>query len=61
MKDNKYKIMELFLYIIIVIIGLALLLFGKVGPENGGGTEPPPGQTISAERSETFAFLPDEQ
>lgn len=60
MKDNKYKMIELFVYIVIVIIGLALLLFSKEAPEKGGGMEPPPGQTIIAERSEPDATLPDE-
>jgi len=62
MRDNKYKLMELFLYVIIVIIGLCFLLFNKTGQTPGGGAESPPViETIDAERSEPFAVLPDEQ
>jgi len=62
MQGNKKKIMELFLYITIVIIGIFLLLFGKPGPKPGGGIEPPPVEEVAdMERGEPFAVLYDEQ
>jgi len=30
MKDNKYKVMELFFYVLIVVVGLVLLIIGKI-------------------------------
>jgi len=66
MRDNKYKIMELFVYILIVIIGIALLIFGKADkllPEDI--PSPPAVQSKSAlfndEGGELIAFLPNEQ
>ena len=62
MQGNKKKIMELFLYIIIVIIGILLLMFGKPGAKPGGGVEPPEvTESIDVERGEPFAVLHDEQ
>jgi len=54
MKDNKYKIIELFVYIIIVIIGIALLIFGRAkGPETAPGPEPTAQVSVlSSERGE---------
>lgn len=47
MENKKYKIMELFLYILIVIVGLVFLFTGKgkepVPPNNA--ITPPPAQT----------------
>ena len=62
MRENKFKLMELFLYIMIVAVGLAFLLFGKAEPKPGGGVEPPPAaEAIHTKRGESFAVLPDEQ
>ena len=60
MRGNKHKLMELFLYIVIVIVGI-FLLFCKPGQTSGGGTEPPPVGSTNAEGGEPFAFLPDGQ
>ena len=66
MRDNKYKIMELFVYILIVIIGIALLIFGKAdNPLPEDIPSPPAVQTQSTphggEGGELIAFLLDEQ
>jgi hypothetical protein len=62
MKDNKYKVIELFIYIIVVVIGLALLLFGKAEPVlHEGGAETPPPITTNAKGGAPDAVLFDEQ
>jgi cell division protein YceG involved in septum cleavage len=60
MKNNKYKIIELFIYVIIVIAGLVLLITGKAkGPEPPDDATPPPAQVTiqSGERWNDHAAL----
>ena len=61
MKDDKFKIMELFLYVVIVVVGLLFLLFGKPELKLDSGLEPPAAETIQQERGEPSAALHDEQ
>lgn len=45
MKNNSYKITELFFYVLIVIVGLVLLIMGKAkGPELPRYATPPSAQ-----------------
>jgi hypothetical protein len=60
MKNNKYKIIELFFYVLIVIVGLVLLIMGKAKePELPSDATPPPTQVNvqSAERWNYYAAL----
>lgn len=60
MKNNKYKIIELFFYVLIVIVGLILLITGKAkGQEPSGDATPPPAQVTiqSVERWNDHAAL----
>ena len=45
MKNNKYQVMELFLYILIVIVGLVFLIMGKTKEPSTNDTITPPTQT----------------
>jgi hypothetical protein len=59
MKNNKSKIIELFLYVLIVIVGLILLIIGKAeGPEPPSDATPPAQVTVqSVERWNYHAAL----
>lgn len=52
MQDNKYKIIELFFYVLIVIVGLILLITGQAKDPSLKDATPPPAQANvqSAER-----------
>lgn len=61
MKDNKHKIFELFLYILIVIAGLALLVMEKEKKTEVPATTTPPAH-ISMQNEERWnenATIPD--
>ena len=62
MKKNKYKIIELFFYVLIVIVGVVLLITGKAKePKLPSDVTPPPAQVNvqSAERWNYHAALLD--
>ena len=64
MKNNKYRVMELFLYILIVIVGLVFLFMGKSKePPTNDTITPPPTQTDvqHTERGKTNAVIFDRQ
>ena len=65
MKNNKHQVMELFFYILIVIVGLVLLFMSKAKepvPPNDA-ISPPPAQTDvqNTEKGETNAVIFDRQ
>jgi hypothetical protein len=61
MKNNKYTIIELFFYVLIVIVGVILLVMGKAKePEPPSDATPPAQVSVqSAERWNYHAALLD--
>ncbi len=60
MKNNKNKVIELFFYVLIVIVGLILLIIGKVKePVSPNDAMPPPTQigVQITERGKTNAVI----
>gem|GEM_PF-2959969 len=54
MKNDNYKIIELFFYVLIVIAGLVLLIMGRAkGPELPRDATPPPIQ-VTLQRAERW-------
>lgn len=58
MKNNKYKIIELFFYMLIVIVGLVLLITGKAKePEPPSDTTPPAQVNVQSEVNDHAALF----
>jgi len=50
MRENKHKVMELLFYVLIVILGIFMLIFGRVDKKQSG--EETPSSIVQAEDTE---------
>ena len=66
MRENRFKVMELLFYVLIVILGIFMLIFGKADKKQSG--EEAPSSIVQTQETEItdlggepFALLSDQQ